>query len=341
MDWLVLIVLLPLLVVPAVLWFGFSGCNWFFGLDETHLTPVPVAPGNLIATLRLNEATNSLEVDLTWENNELSSTVIDYRVERLLDGAPDFEEIRSVPAPMHTDKDVPLDTFVYYRVRASNNTGVGDPSPVVLINTVFITAFDSQNALVTPFANTTAYCLVQRIAASYFQASLGNRKGMIGRIKLRAPANGPLLLDRVYISQPAVANDPRDPGNPAPQAWDSLPATDPSSNKIDGGLAKVFDRDMGDTPLTLLPPTPGDPDSNFAFTKLVTYALDPAHDLLIAMDVAGGSTGNLLLGTKTGATEYTLAATQAALSNRAANAITNASTLLLIESIEVIRQQQP
>jgi hypothetical protein len=210
-----------------------------------------------------------------------------------------------------------------------------------LISTNFITAFDSQNALVTSSPNTTVFCLIQRIAASFFQASLGSKKGMIARIKLHGPTNGPLLLNRMYVSRPAVANDPRDPSNPSPQPWDSLPATDPSNNKIEGGLTKVFDRDLGDTPVNMLPPTPGDPDSNIAIAKLVSYTLDPAQDLIIAIDVAGGNSGNFLFGSKSGATEYGLAGAQAALANRPAGAVTNANQLFLIESIDVITQPLP
>jgi hypothetical protein len=37
MEWLILCLLVPAVVVPVVLLWGFVGCNWIFGLDPTRL----------------------------------------------------------------------------------------------------------------------------------------------------------------------------------------------------------------------------------------------------------------------------------------------------------------
>lgn len=38
-EWVVLVLLVPVILIPVVLLFGFAGCNWFFGLEETFPAP--------------------------------------------------------------------------------------------------------------------------------------------------------------------------------------------------------------------------------------------------------------------------------------------------------------
>jgi hypothetical protein len=38
-EWFALVLVVPLILVPLVLFFGFAGCNQFWGLEETHPAP--------------------------------------------------------------------------------------------------------------------------------------------------------------------------------------------------------------------------------------------------------------------------------------------------------------
>jgi hypothetical protein len=58
MDWFILLLCVPSVVVPVVLLFGFAGC----GLDTTGQLVLPTVPANLHATL----AANRKGIDLVW-----------------------------------------------------------------------------------------------------------------------------------------------------------------------------------------------------------------------------------------------------------------------------------
>lgn len=58
MDWIILLLCVPAIVVPVVLLFGFAGC----GLDVTGQLVLPTVPANLHATL----ANNRKGIDLVW-----------------------------------------------------------------------------------------------------------------------------------------------------------------------------------------------------------------------------------------------------------------------------------
>jgi hypothetical protein len=70
MEWLLLAVLIPAIVIPVVLLFGFAGCDVVFSLDYT-----PPAPINLAAVARRTSVT------LTWEDQQPNANTT-YRVER-------------------------------------------------------------------------------------------------------------------------------------------------------------------------------------------------------------------------------------------------------------------
>jgi hypothetical protein len=281
-------------------------------------------------------------VDLTWANHETREGV-EFQIERLSDGDADFVSIGESSTTTFTDKNVPENGFFYYRVRAVLANAQSEPSPLRLIRTQFVTVFDTQNALVNGLVNTAANCRVEKISSALLQGGLGTDKGMIARIHLKGPQNLALVVDRFYVSQVAFPNDPRNPANPNPDPWDSVPAVDGGGNKIEGGLTKVFDRSLGDSPATMLPPTPADPDANRAILNLVSYSLDPTLDLLIAFDVAASAaTSNLVSGNVPGATNHALGGVaQAASDNRPPGFNTVANTIFVIEKIEVIKEQQP
>src|SRR5262245_58317351 len=62
MEWLILCLAVPAIVVPVVLLWGFVGCDLVFKLDAP---PEVMAPVNLVATPRSGTA-----LSLTWQNTD-------------------------------------------------------------------------------------------------------------------------------------------------------------------------------------------------------------------------------------------------------------------------------
>lgn len=90
MDWLLLILLVPAILVPIVLLFGFSGCSSF----DSALAD-PVAPP-LPPTLLHSELTKNRDgIILTWMNND-GNTVTSY-IERINESVPGL-----FPTPLTT-----------------------------------------------------------------------------------------------------------------------------------------------------------------------------------------------------------------------------------------------
>ncbi|MFY9684863.1 MAG: fibronectin type III domain-containing protein [Pseudolabrys sp.] len=147
MDWLILILGVPAILVPLVLLFGFAGCGVSAGIctDDTDCVqgtqcvdgacvsagdpgePIfpPSTPENLAAI-----AIDDRSVSLTWTNTEPAAT--SFRIER----APEAGEFAAIPAPADlsptgaTDASPGLQegvTFIY-RVRALVGPQVSAPS---------------------------------------------------------------------------------------------------------------------------------------------------------------------------------------------------------------------
>src|SRR5205814_4969333 len=109
-----------------------------------------------------------------------------------------------------------------------------------------------------------SFCLVQRIPSALLK-----NDGTQLRLTVRSSANGSVIIDKLYISQPAAGGDP----------YDSLPSGMP------GGLTRVVDKDLGDPVVVLPANSPALP------LKIINYDLDRTKHLLIAFDfgAAGGS----------------------------------------------------
>src|SRR5262249_50715711 len=82
MEWLILCLAVPAIVVPIVLLWGFVGCDLVFKLDIVEV----LAPVNLVATPR-----SSTSVSLTWV--PAGANAVRFEVERLDPGATDFVEV--------------------------------------------------------------------------------------------------------------------------------------------------------------------------------------------------------------------------------------------------------
>ncbi len=145
MDWLILILGVPAILIPVVLLFGFAGCSLaascandldcpagtrcidgacFDATPGEPDPPPPSGPQNLVAV-----AIDDRSVSLTWINTDPAAT--DFRIER----APEGGEFAAIPAPADlspagaTDASGLLEGVTHiYRVRALLEGEVSEPS---------------------------------------------------------------------------------------------------------------------------------------------------------------------------------------------------------------------
>jgi len=145
MDWLILILGVPAILIPLVLLFGFAGCSsaascanysdcpagtrcidgaCFDATPGEPDPPPPSGPQNLVAV-----AIDDRSVSLTWINTDPAAT--DFRIER----APEGGEFAAIPAPADlspagaTDASGLLEGVTHiYRVRALLEGEVSEPS---------------------------------------------------------------------------------------------------------------------------------------------------------------------------------------------------------------------
>jgi hypothetical protein len=256
MDWLILILGVPAILIPLVLLFGFAGCVQTASCTEDEDCPVgtqcvdgscvvpspPLLPPQNLAAIGLDDHS----VSLTWINNDFADTR--FRIERMEDDGEEFETVLDdVPSTSVTDTSGSEGVTYLYRVRALLDGQVSAPSNIASATT-FTVAF--AGTLTDNATGLEGFCGVQRLSRNLLIAG-----GTQVRIVLRGSTTGSLTLDRVTISQPDAAGDPFD------SAGD---LTDVASNVII----------PPNTPVTVPPNGP------------VNYTLDLNNDLLIAFDIS-------------------------------------------------------
>jgi hypothetical protein len=198
MDWLILIFLVPLVLIPLVFLMGFVGCKF-------HPAPVtgngPAPPSNLTVT-----AVSSSEIDLTWMDNATNITA--FRIARSENGADPTTPANPPPAPggmplQWKDTGLKPGTPYEYQVFAKvvDQESVGS-------NTAPATTFsEAYNVpLTTDDPGLEGRTIVQRIDAGHITSA-----GAKVRLTLRGSTVGNLVINKVTISQPATAG----------HAWDS------------------------------------------------------------------------------------------------------------------------
>jgi hypothetical protein len=211
MDWLILVLVTPLIVVTLVLLRGFAGCKF-----DPQIVTTPLAPQSLVAT-----PISVSEISLTWDNPE--TRPVRFEIQRAKDGAP-FEVLATVDNPPFVDPTnlqppAPLDpgiTFNYqvFAIDASDQGNRSQGSNVASARPLALAADLSVTQQVAP-AN---YCFVLRIGT----ARLRNN-GTKVRITVQGSPSGNVVINSIYISRVAPSGDP----------YDSLGAPNP------GGLTQI------------------------------------------------------------------------------------------------------
>jgi hypothetical protein len=195
LEWLILMIVVPAVVVPVVLLAGFAGCDRVFGLQRV----IPAPP-----IITVSEGTGLDTTALAWT---FTSSFTTFEIERTK--LPD-----EVPDPVFEVNGVSLDdtglepgTIYQYRVRAilANGEESTDWSaPASATTFSFYTTFEWKNyeeVFSRDVGGWAGYCIVQRIEAERLAKSGGRV-----RVTLRASSTSDAAIRRVYISR--ASGDP-------------------------------------------------------------------------------------------------------------------------------------
>ncbi len=220
MEWFILLALVPAIVAPVVVLYGFAGCE--FKAQDGVLSP-PADPTNVrVLSKDLDRIT------IAWDYLDSPPLPVTFEVEitDLNTDPPDQTSEPGIPqaTPEFPHTGLQEGKVFEYRVRAvqefetKESNWVPDP-PLRAATLSFQLAFEEPGLINggNDGGNGGA-CTVQRIEANPARLL---RSGSLVRLTLRGPSTGGLTLDRITISRAAVPGD--DPNNPAPDPYDSGP----------------------------------------------------------------------------------------------------------------------
>jgi hypothetical protein len=282
------------LVFPVVLLWGYAGCSFEPGPF------VPVVPVNLTVT-----NVSSTSVSLSWVHDDVSEGVT-FEVERLKDGDT-TPVVQPTSGFTFTDTGLLLQTLYRYRVRAVYGMFPTEFSAQVEAATLGPQPCFS-STLMTDQPGIEGFCIVQRIEPTRLAAG-----GTQVFITVRGSTVGNLVIDRVFISQPAATGNPYDSSTDLTQVATAV--TVPAN-----------------TPVAL---------------SVVTYTLDRTRPLLVSFDIsATAGQGNVRFQNPVPAAEATMffrsATAEASVADRLPSAVNPGATpynisnsIYLIERIEV------
>jgi hypothetical protein len=190
MEWLTLLLLIPALVVPVVLLFGYTGCTF-----SAALPPDPQAPVITAAT-----PLDGNRIRLEWTNP--NTTPVTFDILRTPEGpgpppAPDQQ------SPFTDEQLTPGETYSY-RVRAIAGGVESEYSDDATARTwadAFTVDLDNNGQDVAAPND----CIVQR-----FEPAALLRGGNLINVQGRAANGGKLVIKKVTFSQAAAAGDPFD-----------------------------------------------------------------------------------------------------------------------------------
>ena len=202
MDWLVLLLLVPAIVVPIVLLFGFAGCSY----DPQRVASAPT----IVSAIPLDAVT----VELQWtDSNGVPAT---YEVERTKGMDPPSAPIAVVSTPppnqphRFVDSALTGGTKFSYRVRTiitsdGETTAWSDPAPVETWRRAFTSPLQQGGVN----ESVAGHCIVQRVSPGSL-----THPGNLILLSIRGASDAELTLSRVTISNAAPSGDDFDSAAP-------------------------------------------------------------------------------------------------------------------------------
>jgi hypothetical protein len=301
MEWLILILAVPVIVAPVVVLFGFAGCRQILDIEEPIVLPAP--PGfPRVEIIGLNQ------IRLAWDYMIPPPAPVTFDVEINATDPPDQTIAQGITDSFFEHTGLQEDATFLYRVRAIRTSdqqhSIWVPEPPLSATTLsFETILETTTNPPSPPAgvNLAGGCIVQRIPGATI-----TRGGTLVRITLVGLPNQTTQLSAVTISQTLPTS--------APQPWDAA----------DIPVAVTF----GGTAVSLQNGVP-------VVSNIISYPVTQGQDLLIAFNVSPASQNVLRRGV-TGAVGYTRNNTaEAATQDRSAGYGTNNDLMYCIERIEV------
>jgi len=226
MEWFILLLLVPAILVPVVLLCGFAGCGFQAGSGYVLPTPPTVT-----ATPR-----NVDHITVSWQNTD-THTALRYHFERFKGIVP--ERVDEVDASMTTVEDTGLEAGTAYVYQVSTITPYGTSDPSTDLAITFTTAFDASTGAPTIQNNPGAvnFTFVQRISAAQLLA--GGSKVVI---TVRGAPTGNMTINNIFISRAAGSGNLYDSAADLTAVLTSA-LTLPDDQPVDlGPIAYILDR---------------------------------------------------------------------------------------------------
>jgi hypothetical protein len=186
-QWLILLIVVPMVVAPVVLLLGFAGCSFEHGVAGPPVIQSAIGTSVSIITL-------------TW--TYFSAPKFEFERTQLPVGDPEFFE--AVASPYDDPGREPATSY-QYRVRPIFMDGEPGEWSAPVIGTTLSFEETFSETLLADEAQWEGYCLVQRIEAVRL-----SRSGTQVKLTLRASSVSNASIDRIYISRPDPAGDPYD-----------------------------------------------------------------------------------------------------------------------------------
>ena len=305
-EWLILLLVVPAVVVPAVLLAGFAGCG--FTITASPVPKIDDAVGTSIYSITLTVDYEDPSKGFQLERKKIADLTSEtFTIDDM--STPDTFAKLDASHYRLVDQNLEPDTLYLYRVRPIFNDGnfgnwSNDVEPDWLATTKkFRTAFEwtpTEKAGLRNAQGWAAFSFVQRIEAPRLTAN-----GDYIRLTLRSATDFTASIERVYVSRAAVGagSDPYDP--------------------------------EGD--LTAMPGTPVVIPMNDVVHLTAPYQLNHAQALLVAIDFGAARTEIIATDpspvTETVGYQKPAAGDQAALPDR--TGFTQLLGIRLLEKIEV------
>lgn len=302
MDWLILILAVPAVVVPVVLLCGFSGCSIIYNPNNL---PDPLPPSPPAKPVGLTGTAVDLDrVRLTWQYMQPPPEPVTFQVRRS-GGNPLLPQPPPTTDVTQDDTGLEEGTLYLYEVVAIRDT---DQVPSEASDPAVVTTLSWQPILTTANLPPNPQGGVDNANDSIVQRINGvARGGNFIRLTLRGIVNETTALTRVTVSTAVPAG--------ASQPWNSA---DQPVTVTFGGAATVTISSGGT-----------------AVSDKISFPVIQGQDLLVAFDVAAGS-GRILRRNLAGAVAFVGGnRAEAGVMNRSGGYNTSNGVVFCIESVEV------